>query len=250
LCLSTEWEITHVTSSAGNHGGRIVWKGERSMKDEPSRGEKRELSKCVIIGDIKKSRDLDNWEHVFGALKSALQETNKRFSDVIVVTFGPTIGDEFQGALTTPEKAFEVCNFIKSRLQIDIYCAIGVGNIEKSAAQEMGMRGSAFYRARDPLQLCKKQSRKVLIKSSDTACLTDDTLNMVLHFIEVLENSWTKRQREVAEYFRLHSDNTYEQLGKHFGLKKQSISDVLIAANWKVIADGNNIVQKLLREMS
>ena len=73
---------------------------------------------------------------------------------------------------------------------------------------------------------------------------------MVLHFVEVLENSWTKRQREVAEYFRFHPRDTYEQLGKHFGLRKQSISDVLIAANWKVIAEGNNLVQKLLKEMS
>ena len=219
------------------------------MKDEPSGGEKRGLSNCVIIGDIKKSRDLDNWEQIFSELKRALEETNERFSDVLVVRLAPTVGDEFQGAIKTPARAIELLNFIRGKMPVDMYCGLGIGAIEKPSDAEVGMRGSAFYRARDALQLCKKQGRKVLIKSSDTASLGDDTLNMVLHFIEVLENSWTKRQREIAEYFRLHSDNTYKQLGKHFGLKKQSISDVLIAANWKIIADGNNLLQKLLKEM-
>ncbi|KPL19545.1 MAG: hypothetical protein AMJ92_02815 [candidate division Zixibacteria bacterium SM23_81] len=220
------------------------------MKDEPRRGEKRELRNCVIIGDIKRSRDLDNWEQIFSELKRALEETNERFSDVLVVRLAPTVGDEFQGAIKNPDRAIELLHFIRGKMPVDIYCGLGIGAVEKLLDAEVGMRGSAFYRARDALQLCKKQGKKVLIKSSDIACLTDDTLNMVLYFIEVLENSWTKRQREIAEYFRLHSHNTYEQLGKHFGLKKQSISDVLIAANWKVIADGNNLLQKLLKELS
>jgi hypothetical protein len=219
------------------------------MKEEPKRAEKRELRNCVIIGDIKRSRDLDNWEQIFTELKRALEETNERFAEVLLVRLAPTVGDEFQGAIKTPAKAIELLNFIRGKMTVDIYCGLGIGAIEKPSDAEVGMRGSAFYRARDALQLCKKQGRKVLIKSSDTASLTDDTLNMMLHFIEVLENSWTKRQREIAEHFRVHPHNTYEQLGEHFGLKKQSISDVLIAANWKVIADGNNLVKNLLEEM-
>jgi hypothetical protein len=217
------------------------------MKDNQNSEGKRDLSNCVIIGDIKKSRDLDNWEHVFGTLKSALQETNKRFSDIIVVTFAPTIGDEFQGAIITPEKAFEVCNFIKSRLQIEIYYAIGVGNIEKPVAKEMGMRGSAFYRAREALEICKKEERKIIIRSSSRPNAADDMINELFHFIELLENSWTERQRALVNYYRLHPNYTYEQLGKHFGYTRQAAHQSLIGAHWGLLMAGNNLVDELLR---
>jgi len=225
-------------------------RGEKPMKDKQNNEGKRGLSNCVIIGDIKRSRELDNWEQIFGQLKRTLEETNERFSDVLIVHFAPTVGDEFQGAIKTPEKAIELLDFMRGKLPVDIYYGLGIGSVEKPLDTEVGMRGSSFYRARDALKLCKKLDREIVIKSSETASLPDEIINMLLHFIEVLENSWTKRQREVAEYFRRHPHNTYEQLGEHFGLKKQSISDILIAANWKVIAEGNNLVQKLLEEMS
>lgn len=226
--------------------GGCVKRG-KLMKDRRNNEGKRVSNNCVIIGDIKRSRDLDNWGEIFERLKNTLVEINKKFSDAITITFAPTIGDEFQGAITTPEKAFEVCNFIKSRLQIEIYYAIGVGNIEKPAAKEMGMRGSAFYRARDALEMCKKEERNIIIKSSSTPNATDDMINELFHFIELLENSWTERQRALVNYYRLHPNYTYEQLGKHFGYTRQAAHQFLIGAHWGLLMAGNNLVDELLR---
>jgi hypothetical protein len=164
-----------------------------------------------------------------------------------VVTFAPTIGDEFQGAIAAPEKAFKVCNFMKSKLQIEMYYAIGVGNIERPVAEEIGMRGSAFYRARDALEMCKKADRDIIIKSSSTPNPTDDMINELFHFIELLENSWTERQRALVNYYRLHPDYTYEQLGKHFGYTRQAAHQFLIGAHWELLMAGNNLVDELLR---
>lgn len=188
---------------------------------------------CVIIGDIKESRRLENWQNMFMELRKTLRGINRRLSDVIVVTFQPTVGDEFQGAISALEKAFDIYNFIRSELQVDIYYGIGIGSIEKPLKKEMGMRGSGFYRARDALEVCKKENRNVFVKSSDTPNPTDKIINTLLRLIEVLENSWTKRQREIVNYYRVHPDYTYEQLSKHFGFSKQAASQFLKATNWR-----------------
>ena len=120
---------------------------------------------CVIIGDIKESRRLENWQNMFMELRKTLRGINRRVSDVIVVTLQPTVGDEFQGAISALEKAFDIYNFIRSELQVDVYYGIGIGSIEKPLNKEMGMRGSGFYRARDALEVCKKENRNVFVKS-------------------------------------------------------------------------------------
>lgn len=202
---------------------------------------------CVIIGDIKESRNVPNWQELFMKLRKTLRETNRRFSDVTVVTFRPTIGDEFQGAVRAAEKALDIYNLIRSEVHMDIYYGIGIGSIEKPLRKEMGMRGSGFYRARDALEVCKRESRNIFVKSSDTACPTDAVMNTFLRLMEVLENSWTRRQREIVNYYRVHPHYTYEQLSKHFGFSKQAASQFLKATNWEVISEGDDLVRELLK---
>ncbi len=207
-------------------------------------------SRCVIIGDIKRSRDIDNWSNIFKKVETTLEEVNKLFSDDILVNFKPTIGDEFQGVLKSPQNAYALYTFIKCKLLVDIYCGIGIGEIEMPLEEGVGMRGTAFYRARDALELCKKSKRNLLVKSSDAPNQTDEIINTLLRFIEAFENSWTKRQQEVVSYFRLHPDYTYEQLGKHFGISKQTIYDILNAADWATISEGEALLNKLLRNIN
>lgn len=204
---------------------------------------------CVMIGDIKESRTLDDWPNVFGKLDSTLKEVNGEFANDILVDFGPTVGDEFQGGLVDPRKAYSIYVSIKARLPVGIYCGIGIGEIEKPLKRDVGMRGTAFYRARSALDLCKERRRNLVVKSSDTANRVDRTVNALLNFIGVLENSWTSRQRQVAGYYRLHPDYTYEQLGKYFGISRQAVSQILKAADWDVISEGEAVVNELLESM-
>ena len=204
---------------------------------------------CVMIGDIKRSRDLDEWGSVFEKLQAALKQINREFSHDILVEFVPTAGDEFQGALRDPKHAYAVYVSIKGGLPVGFYCGIGVGDIEKPLDADIGMRGNAFYRARSALEFCKKRKRNVVLRSSDTTSLADETINTLLHFIEVIENSWTKRQREVLHYYRLHPDYTYERLGRHFGITKQTVSKILKAGGWGAIPEGETMVNRLLQDM-
>ena len=105
-------------------------------------------SNCVLIGDIKKSRDVDDWATLFRKLEETLNEINTMFSDDIRIDFKPTVGDEFQGVLKRPKKAYAIYVTFKSNLPVDFYCGIGIGDIERPLENEVGMRGTAFYRAR------------------------------------------------------------------------------------------------------
>lgn len=201
---------------------------------------------CVMIGDIKRSRDLDEWGSVFEKLEAALKQINREFLHDILVDFVPTVGDEFQGALRDPKHAYAAYVSIKGGLPVGFYCGIGVGDIEKPMDVDIGMRGNAFYRARSALEFCKKRKRNVVLRSSDTTSLADETINTLLHFIEVMENSWTNRQREVLHYYRSHPDYTYEQLGSHFGIAKQTVSKILKAGGWDLISEGETLVNKWL----
>lgn len=206
--------------------------------------------RCVMIGDIKRSRDLDEWGSVFEKLGTALKKINREFSHDILVDFVPTVGDEFQGALRDPKHAYAAYVSIKGGLPVGFYCGIGVGDIERPLDVDVGMRGTAFYRARSALESCKRRRRNVLLRSSDTTSLGDETINTLLHFIQALESSWTNRQREVLHYYRLHPDHTYEQLGNHFDIAKQSVRDILKAGDWELITEGETVVNRWLESMS
>ena len=207
-------------------------------------------SNCVLIGDIKKSRDIEDWSTLFRKLEETLNEINTMFSDDIRINFKPTVGDEFQGVLKSPKNAYAIYVSIKSNLPMDFYCGVGIGDIERPLEDEIGMRGTAFYRARSAVELCKKSNRKLLIKSSDMTNQTDEILNTVLRFIEVLEESWTERQREVVNYVRLHPGSTYEQIGNHFAISKQAVSQILAAADWAAISEGENLLNNLLGRLN
>ena len=83
----------------------------------------------------------------------------------------------------------------------------------------------------------------MFIKSSDTPDQTDTIINTLLRFVEVLENSWTQRQKEIANYYRLHPKCTYKQLGANFGITKQATSQILKAANWELVSEAESLVK-------
>jgi len=239
-----------MTSLADAPGGDTETPGwARSGDDHMKALEQSMSSTCVLIADIRSSRNLEDWTSVFEKLLAVLRAVNSEFADDVVVKFEPTVGDEFQGALRDARNAYAVYLRIKAILPAAIYCGIGIGDVEKPLGRDVGMRGTAFYRAREALELCKDRRRNVIVKSSEQGGLADETLNTLLHFIQFLEDSWTTRQKEVLGYYRLHADHTYEQLGSHFGVSRQSIRDIVSAGDWDLIREGEILVNRWLESV-
>ena len=213
------------------------------------------LNKCVIIGDIIGSSRLSDWSTIFNKINTTLKEVNEKFHDNIFINFNPTIGDEFQGALKNLQNAHHIYVFLQSKLPIMFRCGIGIGDIERMSTKNLGMRGTAFYRARSALGLCEEEKRNIFIKLSDIPTEEEEEINTLLEIIEVLKNSWTNRQHQIINYYREHPDYTYEQIAKYVRRisgkgSKQSVSQVLNAANWDIISKGEVLINKLLKNIS
>jgi len=203
---------------------------------------------CVMTCDVKHSRTLSDWPAVVDKLTRCLRNLNTKFRPYLAVRFRFTVGDEFQGVLNTPDKLYDIYLYIKTHTPVDIYCGIGIGEAEISGNKPTNTRGSAFYRAREALNFCKKNKRSIYLRSADTENMFDKLVNTLLYVIETLENGWTNRQREIITYYRLHPDYTYEKIGKHFGISRQSVYQILKSANWQIINRSETLVNELLHE--
>lgn len=209
-------------------------------------GKKSKTQRAALIGDIKGSRTLKNWPGVFKKLKQTLDEVNRRFAGDILIPFQSTVGDEFQGVLKTPEKAFDVYTFIKASLPVGIYCGIGVGEVENSYKGDLGLRGTAFYRARNALEICKEQQGTLRFRSSESENQTDEIINEISRLIETIETAWTKRQRQIVDYYRIHPDQTHQQISDHFKVDRIVVTKILKATHFSRIAATETLLRKLI----
>jgi len=199
----------------------------------------------AIIGDIKKSRDLDNWPDLFDQLKTVLSEVNDQFSGDILIPFEPTVGDEFQGALKSPESAYDVYLFIHAGMPVHIYIGIGVGEIENpEKGHRGGLRGSAFYRAREALTKCKKSEGFMRIALKDEWRELQEDINLFQRAMETIESDWTERQTEIVNYIRKESKRTHKQAAEYFKIARPTVTKQLLAAHADMVMVGDNFLKE------
>lgn len=203
--------------------------------------------RCAIIGDIAGSRVLKDWPIVFGNLEKTLVALNQEMQSDILLGFAPTSGDEFQGVLKSPAKAYDACVFIAASTHPKAYFGIGIGDVEEPVAGEKGLRGRAFYRARDAIEKCKRKKQRILIQSAEMS-LMDDMSNTLLALLAAIEASWTRRQAEIVNHIRLSQGLSYEELARHYGITKQAVSQHLKAANWAEVSAAEELLRRLLRD--
>jgi hypothetical protein len=202
----------------------------------------------ALIADVKGSRQIENWPEVFGVLKKTLRDANKRFADQILVKFAPTVGDEFQGALKSSEKAYDVYTFIKASLPVPIYCGLGVGEVEITANGSAGLRGTAFYRAREALEVCKQKQGFLRVRLDDAMGLTQKTLEVTLHLLEALERQWTPRQRELVQWALLYPQWTQEELAAQLRVSQPDVAKIHRAAHFGPYREGMELARNLITQ--
>jgi hypothetical protein len=199
---------------------------------------------CALIFDVKGSRQLDNWREVFKSIKSTLTAANRHFADNLLVKFQPTVGDEFQGALKSPAKAYDLYTFIKASLPVQIYCGMGIGEVEITGKDATGLRGTAFYRAREALEMSKNAQGLLRISTSDTVDKFSEYWNILLRLMETMELDWTPRQRQIVNYQRLNPELRQNVIARHFKITEPTLSKIFKNAHWEVIS----ITEKYISE--
>jgi predicted DNA-binding protein YlxM (UPF0122 family) len=207
--------------------------------------------KCVMTCDIKGSRAFspEEWRIIQRKIKTALMEINTRYSSDLMRNLTITLDDEFQGVLHSPAKSYDVFVRLQESIPVEFRCGIGIGKIEEVSSEITEMRGESFFRSREALESAKKFEYPVIVKSSDVMNnLVDKTINAILSLIATIQSTWTERQREVVTFCRVHGDYTYSDIARELSVSKQSISQVLNAAHWQAVQNGEQAIRRLLKE--
>lgn len=206
----------------------------------------RSVTGCVVVGDIRRSSQLAEWPRVFARLQGVLGRINQQLGRAVLVRFRPTVGDEFQGALRDPGRCLDLYLALHVSLPAGFYLGIGLGEVERPFRQDLGMRGTAFYRARTAVEECKRRDRAMFLRSADDDGPLDPVVNALFYVLQEHRQRWTPPQRELIGYYREHPTYNYERLAAHFGITKQAAHKRLRAAGWPVVVECEKAIRRLL----
>lgn len=183
---------------------------------------------CAIIGDINKSRGLQHRDKIQKKFHKAMIVINKEFKDDIAAKFLITLGDEFQGLLTSAEKSYQCVRRIQELMDpVQFTFGVGVGTISTSfTVNTFTMDGEVFHRARKALDDSKK--RKCLMRFE----FEHPALSMTNAVADLIDKHWcglTVRQKAVAVLMKKHQSQS-------------SVAKILRVAQptiWKVVSSQN-----------
>ena len=124
----------------------------------------------AIIGDIKRSKKIENRCEIQEKLKKILDNVNSIYNNDISAKFLITLGDEFQGLLEITAPILEIIKYIQREIYpIKLRFGVGIGNVSTLINHEaaIGEDGPAFYAAREMIEFLREQEKKLKEQAAD-----------------------------------------------------------------------------------
>lgn len=124
----------------------------------------------AIIGDIKRSKKIENRCEIQEKLKKILDNVNSIYNNDISAKFLITLGDEFQGLLEITAPILEIIKYIQREIYpIKLRFGVGIGNVSMLINHEaaIGADGPAFYAAREMIEFLREQEKKLKKQAAD-----------------------------------------------------------------------------------
>lgn len=124
----------------------------------------------AIIGDIKRSKKIENRCEIQEKLKKILDNVNSIYNNDISAKFLITLGDEFQGLLEITAPILEIIKYIQREIYpIKLRFGVGIGNVSPLINHEaaIGADGPAFYAAREMIEFLREQEKKLKEQAAD-----------------------------------------------------------------------------------
>jgi SatD family (SatD) len=212
----------------------------------------------AIIGDIKKSRELKDRDHVQEQLKETLSIINEKYENDISAKFLITLGDEFQGLLHTGHHIIKIIEEIQRSINpVKVRFGIGVGEIVTDINPNMalGADGPGYYKARQAIDFLKLSEQKRKSHASDIRIEVDGEnettvilLNTILSLLSVIKGNWSERQREIIWDALIHQDGQ-KKSAERLHVAQSSIQRGLINGNYYAYKEAIDTVNRILAEI-
>lgn len=212
----------------------------------------------AIIGDIKNSKELENRRDTQIKLNSVLNNINAKYKSVISAKFMITLGDEFQGLLCRGDGALDIIEEIQRAMYpVKIRFGIGVGQIttEINAEMAIGADGPGYYKAREAIEMLKNseyrnktQAANIRIEVENDENSITIMLNTIFSLMAVIQNNWSKRQREIVWAYEQYGGSQLE-CAERLNISQSSVQRSLINSNYYAYKDAKETVNTVLREI-
>jgi DNA-binding transcriptional ArsR family regulator len=196
----------------------------------------------AIIGDVVRSRELQDRGEFQQRLRGSLSMVNDAFSPFIASNFMLTIGDEFQGLLNSAEKVPQILALIRSEIHpIEQRVGIGIGGLDTTLEPTaIGMDGPCFHRARDAIERAKVAQTSIEVGTRDF----DDAFRIYALLYSSIRSQWTARQRQVFDLSMMGI--TGKEVAERLGVSPSAVSQHLSAAGANAVFDATRIWVEIL----
>ena len=180
-----------------------------------------------IIGDLVKSREIEDRAGVQEQLRQLLSGFNTEFEPFIAAKFVITLGDEFQGLVRRdfPFEAFfdrydkQFGNDRPTRF------GIGLGTVSTGFQETaVGMDGPCFHNAREALNQAKKSKKEIVVKGFEH----NTALSALFDAMLDIRRGWSERQVEVIEKSLIAQN--FNTIAEELNVSKQAVSKILSSA--------------------
>lgn len=191
----------------------------------------------VIIGDVVKSREMQDRGEFQKRLKDGIIRVNEEFSPYIASHFVLTIGDEFQGLLKNVERILQLLAILRSEIHpIEQRIGLGIGGLDTELEQvALGMDGPCFHRARDAIERAKASQTYIEVETGSS----DKPFRIYSLLYSGIRRHWTARQRQVFDLAMTGMPG--KTIANRLGITPSAVSQHLSAVGANVLFDATQI---------
>lgn len=212
----------------------------------------------AIIGDLKKSRKVENRYATQECLKHALGIVNETYVGELASKFMITLGDEFQGVLVNGSHTMRILEEITRTMHpVEIRFGLGIGTLTTKIDPEMaiGADGPAYYKAREAIDFLKENEKKKQTSASRIRIgimgenqETEGMLNTIFSLLNIIEDAWSDRQREVIGEMLVREDSQIN-LAKRLSIKQPTVQKMLASGHYYTYKETRATIENVLGEI-
>ena len=151
----------------------------------------------AVIGDVVGSRSAGDRSGLQERLGGGLRDVNAAFDEAIAAEFVLTVGDEFQGLLSSAGTLELILATLRTHaFPAELRFGVGVGPLETALrSQAIGMDGRCFHNARKAIERAAERRTPVEVQADGEK----SPFEIYSLLYGVIRSRWTTRQREVVD---------------------------------------------------
>ena len=200
----------------------------------------------ALLGEVEEDPAVFDTAELQANLETALLRINEDHKDFLRASFVSGTGfPEFIGVLHTQTPIYRIARSLaESCYPLGIHLAMAAGEITTGldTRDAEAMEGPAYDAAGELLYRARKEDRLLLVDTGNPS--SDELFNALMLLLNQTFQSWTERQWEVVRLYRRFGRQS--EVAAELSISQQSVSSTLAGAGWRVLADVEQAVDRVL----